>query len=107
MKEFITPIIKVTKNKDIRSFFTQQEYEQWCLNNNTSKFSIKYYKGLGTSTDKEAREYFSRLDKHILRFKYTSKEDDESIDLAFNKKKADERKEWISTYDKDVCIDHS
>lgn len=25
-------------------------------------------------------------------------EDDDSIDLAFNKKKADQRKDWLTTY---------
>ncbi len=38
---------------------------------------------------------------------YRSVEDDEAIDLAFNRKKADARKEWLSTYEPTVYVDHS
>jgi C-terminal associated domain of TOPRIM len=31
---------------------------------------IKYYKGLGTSNTDEAREYFSRIDKHRKEFEW-------------------------------------
>ncbi len=61
-----------------------------------SQWNIKYYKGLGTSTDKEAKEYFNHVYKHQINFKYENKDDDNALDLAFNKKKADERKEWLS-----------
>ena len=29
---------------------------------------IKHYKGLGTSTSLEAKEYFKAIDKHMIRF---------------------------------------
>nr|POF18856.1 dna topoisomerase 2 [Quercus suber] len=54
--EFITPIVKAThKNGTQLSFYTMPEYEQWKhnLTGNASGWSIKYYKGLGTSTSKE------------------------------------------------------
>lgn len=46
------------------------EYENWkdALNNNLRGWSIKYYKGLGTSTSKEAKEYFAGLATHKKRF---------------------------------------
>lgn len=55
---------------------------------------MKYYKGLGTSTSQEAKEYFQKLDKHRIRFKY-AEEDNNLIDMVFNKNKAKERKEWL------------
>lgn len=65
LKEFVTPIIKVTKGNDVRSFFTIPEYENWAHNiPDLNKYKIKYYKGLGTSTAKEAKEYFSDIYKH-------------------------------------------
>ena len=71
-------------------------------------FRIKYYKGLGTSTSKEAKEYFKKLDDHKIEFEYIDKVDDDDIDLAFNKKKADSRKEWLTTYDAATTfVDHS
>ena len=53
---------------------------------------MKYYKGLGTSTSKEAQEYFKNLQVHVIKFKYSGSTDDDFIDLAFRKDKADERK---------------
>lgn len=57
--------------------------------NTLKNYRIKYYKGLGTSTSLEAKEYFKAIDKHRIRFFYRDNDDDEAIDLAFNKKKAD------------------
>ena len=51
--------------------------------------------GLGTLSAKEAKEYFSKLERHRVQFKYRGKEDDQSIILAFSKKKIGERKEWL------------
>ena len=32
-----------------------------------SKWNVKYYKGLSTSTAKEAKEYLSNIDSHCIR----------------------------------------
>ncbi|KAJ8320492.1 hypothetical protein KUTeg_002079 [Tegillarca granosa] len=53
---------------------------------------------LGTSTSKEAKEYFSDMDRHKIPFKYAGTEDDASINLAFSKKKIEERKEWLTNW---------
>jgi DNA topoisomerase-2 len=37
---------------------------------------------LGTSTSKEAKEYFSDMERHKIPFKYTGAEDDASINLV-------------------------
>ena len=101
LKQFITPIIKASKGNEIYSFYTLPEYKQWVekRNKNIKGFKIKYYKGLGTSTSKEAQEYFSNIDKHRIYFDYTNDIDDESIDMAFNKKKTKERKNWLMKFD--------
>lgn len=71
LKEFVTPIIKATKGDTVHSFFTIPEYEQWALNQpNLKGYKIKYYKGLGTSTSREAKEYFSAIDQHHIEFEY-------------------------------------
>lgn len=70
--EFVTPIIKVFKGTTVlRSFFTIPEYEAWMNEQvNTKNLKAKYYKGLGTSTAKEAKEYFSALADHKIEFEY-------------------------------------
>ena len=54
--------------------------------------------GLGTSTSKEAKEYFSDMPRHRITFHYGGGEDDASLSLAFSKKKVEERKEWLTNY---------
>lgn len=96
MREFVTPIIKCTKGGDVKSFFTIPEFEVWAHGRNLKGFKIKYYKGLGTSDAKEAKEYFSQIVKHTIDFEYINQEDDECINLAFNGKLADKRKDWLA-----------
>lgn len=99
MMEFITPIVKVTKGKQVLSFYNMPEYEAWREETNGGKgWKVKYYKGLGTSTAPEAREYFKDLATHKKEFRYTGTGDDEAITLAFAKNKADDRKEWLRSY---------
>lgn len=61
--EFITPIVKATKGAKSLAFYTLPEYDAWkeSLGHNLRGWSIKYYKGLGTSTAKEAKDYFANL----------------------------------------------
>lgn len=94
-----TPIVKATKGKNVKSFYTQYEYSEWKKTDASRGWSVKYYKGLGTSTRDEAKEYFQKL--NIMPYKYTGKESDSSIDLAFNKAKADDRKDWLKTYSRE------
>lgn len=106
--EFITPIVKCTKGKQEISFFTIPEYEQWKSQNNDGRgWVIKYFKGLGTSTAQDAKRYFRAMDKHMLPFDTTRDGDRELIDLAFNKKKADDRKGWLRQFRPGTYLDHN
>jgi DNA topoisomerase II len=104
MNSMLTPIIKAKKKDVIVEFYNLTDYDNWKKNNNVSKWDIKYYKGLGTSTEKEAKDYF----KNIRNVEYIFDEDEskEKIDMAFNKKRADDRKEWLYNYDKQNVIDY-
>jgi DNA topoisomerase-2 len=106
--EFITPIVKATKGKQELCFYTLPEYEAWKQANQDGKgYYIKYYKGLGTSTAADAKKYFSSMNIHLKGFSKISPEERQLIDMAFNKKKADERKEWLKTFKPGVYMDHS
>lgn len=97
-----TPILKARKGSQEKLFYNEDQYNQW-KESNPRGWTIKYYKGLGTSTAKEFKEYFKH--KKIVNFEHTGKESDNSIDLAFNKKRADDRKEWLGGYDKTARLD--
>ncbi|XP_008288013.1 DNA topoisomerase 2-alpha isoform X2 [Stegastes partitus] len=99
LEEFITPIIKASFKKTQLSFYSIPEFTAWKESQqNYKSWKIKYYKGLGTSTSQEAKEYFSDMQRHRIPFKYSGPEDDEAITLAFSKKKVDERKEWLTNF---------
>ncbi|CAN9504161.1 unnamed protein product [Ophioblennius macclurei] len=102
LEEFITPIVKATKNKQEMSFYSIPEFDEWKKQTENYKtWHIKYYKGLGTSTSKEAKEYFADMERHRIMFKYSGAEDDAAITLAFSKKKTDDRKEWLTNFMED------
>ena len=100
-----TPIIKITKNDNIIYFYSDQEYRKWKeVTNVKFGWKIKYYKGLGTSTGKEFKEYYKN--KKIIYFQYTDKTDD-IVDMVFNKKRSKDRKKWLMNYNQTSCINNS
>ena len=105
--EFVTPIVKVTKGKTEHSFFTLPEYEAWSEENGGGKgWRVKYYKGLGTSTPKEAKEYFSDMPSHEIPFRYDGPQDDTNIELAFSKKRVEDRKDWLRAFKPGTYLSH-
>lgn len=86
----VTPVIKVGK----QWFFTEDEFR-----NSVHKEAknVKYYKGLGTSTSTEAKEYFKMLDKLMVEF-HNDLTIDDSMTLAFAKDRVPDRKEWLKNY---------
>ncbi|KAF5292892.1 hypothetical protein FQR65_LT11144 [Abscondita terminalis] len=99
LEEFITPIVKASKRNDVMTFYSLPEFEEWKSNTpNHNTYTIKYYKGLGTSSSNEMREYFSDMARHRIRFKYSGTQDDDHILLAFSKKHIDHRKEWLTNF---------
>ena len=107
-----TPILKARKGNQERVFYNEGEFEAWKSDGasgagaiDVSTWNIKYYKGLGTSTGREFREYFEH--KKIVDFAHTGEPSDDAIDLVFNKKRADDRKEWLSTYNRADHLDTS
>jgi DNA topoisomerase-2 len=117
-----TPIVKASKGNQVISFYNSTQYEEW-KETHTTGWNIKYYKGLGTSTAKEALEYFDDVENKLIRYQWNEKEleniynvygegNDEilpskngcedSLLLAFGKEKdsANDRKKWLSNYNR-------
>lgn len=90
----ITPIVKVYKGKEVFEFYTLNSYDDWLKKSAKGQFRTKYFKGLGTSTPEEAREALRDIDSKLIKFE---RDDscDETVSLAFNNKRADDRKEWL------------
>jgi len=116
-----TPILKAKKGAQEKVFYNEGEYRAWkeaneaaesagggggvvaTANTQPTGWNIKYYKGLGTSTGKEFKEYFEH--KKIVDFTHSGAACDNAIDMVFNKKRADDRKTWLATYSRDRYLD--
>ena len=104
-----TPIVKATKGKDVITFYNLTEYEEWKNTDASKGYKTKYYKGLATSTQDVAKEYFVDIEDKIIRYFWQSATnqdpdnkidpDDDAISLAFVKNRADDRKEWLMKSD--------
>ena len=101
-----TPILKAKKGSQELKFYNEGEYDEWKTQNDPKGWTIKYYKGLGTSTKTEFKEYFE--EKKFVGFEHTGQMSDDAIDMVFNKKRADDRKNWLETvYDRNSFADTS
>ena len=97
IKILVTPVVKATQKDKVFSFQNLRAYSTWKETNDSTKWNIKYYKGLGTSTSKEAQEYFLNLDKNTIDI--LEKGSNTDILLAFAKEKIEDRKKWLIKYD--------
>jgi DNA gyrase/topoisomerase IV subunit B len=103
----MTPIVKAFNSgtRDTVSFYNLSDFERWKATTSQRGWKLKYYKGLGTSTEDEAKEYFRSM--NVLKYIYNGKESDEALDLAFNKKRADDRKDWLMKFNREVVLDYA
>lgn len=113
LQQFITPLLKATPRnapaeravaelcgvgRKAAPFYTMESFQAWAATLPAdARVDKKYYKGLGTSTATEAREYFEDLPRHLLSFR--NEDPDASLRVlkkAFNPAQAEERKQWIT-----------
>jgi len=135
IQSMATPIIKSwkktdTKKKNQNIFYTLTEYNKWKkkIGNNIKKWKVKYFKGLGTSSEDEAKEAFTDFERRIVKYIW-DKDDNDEIDtentedtedienktskcydamtLAFDKKRANDRKVWLREYDENEIIEQN
>jgi DNA topoisomerase-2 len=106
LTSLLTPIVKVRKGANVKSFYTLQDFEEWKASPEGSArgWDIKYYKGLGTSTNAEAKEYFKNM--QMVTYGCDDPMCKDSLDLAFNKKRADDRKAWLRKYEKKAILEY-
>ena len=103
-----TPILRAKKGQQTVLFYNDGEYEQWKQTfgeGGPKGWTIKYFKGLGTSTAVEFKEYFAH--KKIVGFTHSGPTSDDSVDKVFNKKRPDDRKVWLENYDKTAYLNTS
>ena len=87
-----TPIVKIL-NKNIL-FYREEHYQKYLEENDGNKLKIKYYKGLGTNSDKEIKDTFG---KYVIKFNCDDNIE-KHMNLVFNNKQSDDRKDWMTKY---------
>ena len=103
-----TPILRATKGQQKMLFYNQGEYDAWKDGLGAAGlkgWTTKYFKGLGTSTSAEFKEYFAN--KKVVDFTHDQDKSDDAIDMVFNKKRPDDRKTWLENYNKGAFLDTS
>ncbi len=106
LRILVTPLVKATKSNEVLNFANLRAYKVWKEKTKDSHvWKIKYYKGLGTSTSKEAGEYFKEIKSNTIDILDTQKQgSNPDILLAFAKEKVNERKVWLSNYNPDSIL---
>lgn len=99
---------KKGKKNESFAFYSMAEYNTWRSElepADLKAWTVKYYKGLGTSTPAEAKEYFAAFVNNLRPFLWKSDADGECLDMVFDKKRAADRRDWIlDEYDVESTI---
>lgn len=100
LRSMMTPIAKIFFGADrIETYYNDFDYQNALTlikqANEKKKVRVKYYKGLGTSSDEEVRDTFGQKVVSLVKDTTT----DEMMDRLFHKNSSHERKEWLTTYD--------
>lgn len=91
-----TPVIKVFKKDKIhKRFFAVKDFETWKEKNDIKGMTVRYYKGLGTSNDKDIEDDLTTAPTVIC---FYDSECENNLNLAFDKDLADQRKKWIEDW---------
>ena len=106
MRILVTPLVKATKGSHVLQFANLRAYGVWKEKTaDADTWKIKYYKGLGTSTSKEAGEYFTNIEANTIGLiDGSTTRPNPDILLAFAKEKVTERKVWLQNYNPDNIL---
>ena len=103
LQSMMTPIAKIFHASNrVETFYNDFDYQAALTRikeeEKPTRIRVKYYKGLGTSSDQEVRETFGQKVVCLVKDETT----DEMMDKLFHKNSSHERKEWLTTYDASV-----
>jgi DNA gyrase/topoisomerase IV subunit B len=93
-----TPILRIVgSGVNNRAFYNQEVARKFITENKVAKKSVRYYKGLGSSSKEEIKDTFG---KRMVKYVSVSKQETtSSIELGFSKEEADRRKKWLEDFD--------
>lgn len=126
LTSMLTPVVRVFgRGGAVKNFYNVPEFDRY-MSGSPVHSRVKYYKGLGTSTSSDAKEYFREMkrvvythepvefDRVILEhevrpddtvkivLRTEAQTPDDAMDMAFNKARSNDRKDWLRRYDEKV-----
>lgn len=106
---FVTPVIRVRmKSGPRRDFFSTSAYRAWEGTDEAKKaVGVDYYKGLGTSTNAEAVEYFCDIPRHTVAIEHNGDASSDALAVFFAKERIDDRRALLRNVDGETCVDYS
>jgi DNA topoisomerase-2 len=111
LKRILSPIIRVKHNRSGQelSFLTAAAFEEWSDANDVGAHEIRYIKGLGGNSSKEAKALFepSEFDRNLLRLYYVDATTDTALCDFFSDLPQHilARKRIIASYDSRAGLD--
>jgi len=103
-----------SSEKGFIEFTSKAAMQKWMVSKNIKEdqlqdlFEVNYFKGLGSSTDKDAKRYFSTLSSRMIKLEYNGLPSDEAIVDMFDSKRADRRKQLLSeVYHPEAHVDYA
>jgi len=110
VRTLTTPIVKAFPARAgaaVLEFYNLSDYERWRDTSGVAaRYRVKYYKGLGTSRPEEAKDYFRDIDQKLITYRWDSLTD-ESMSVAFCRRRTGDRKERLVRYDRSAVLDNS
>ncbi len=88
-----TPTVIVTYKNKKYNFIKESEYDEWAKDK--TGYKTKYCKGLGGHDTKSFTEFIYDSNSYFT-IDYNSERDDELLGMAFDPKRADDRKDWVA-----------
>lgn len=89
----VTPSVIVTMKGKKYNFVTEAEYDEWIIGK--SGFTTKYCKGLGGHKTPEFKTFIEDENSFIT-INYDHERDGDLVGMAFDPKRADDRKQWVA-----------
>lgn len=86
------PLIVAKTSKKRYEFFSSSEYETWA--STATKHTKDYFKGLGTYETADFKKFLTDA-SYAVTITANNADDIEALNIAFDKSKADARKEWL------------
>lgn len=89
----LTPSVIVTYKNKTYNFIAEEDYDEWIKDK--KGYTTKYCKGLGGHDTKTFKSFLEDANSFVT-IDYDSERDDDLLNMAFEPKRSDDRKEWVA-----------